>query len=151
MDWIRDRRKVLIATWTSLLVLVAMVVPLPIALAAGTPRTIDIRARSFSYDPGTIQVHRGDTVTLKLESMDATHGLSIDGYPVELRAEPGQSAEATFVANREGTFRIRCSVTCGVLHPFMIGELQVTPDLTLGRALAATAIAAAGALAFFWK
>ncbi|MGB8647406.1 MAG: hypothetical protein WCF84_19380 [Anaerolineae bacterium] len=151
MGWIRNRRKVLIATLTVLGVSVAMLVPLPLSLPGGTARTIDIHARAFAYDPGTVQVHRGDTVTIALDSSDAVHGLAIDGYDVNLQAEPGQSAQVTFVANREGTFKFRCSVTCGALHPFMIGELQVTPDLPLARALIAAGIATLGALFYFWK
>ncbi len=130
---------------------VAMLVPLPFALQGGQARTVDIHARAFAYDPGTIQVQRGDTVTIKLDSSDTVHGLTIDGYDVDIKAEPGQSAQATFVADHEGTFKFRCSVTCGALHPFMIGELQVTPDLPLARALIATGIATLGALFYFWK
>jgi cytochrome c oxidase subunit 2 len=117
----------------------------------GQVHTIDVTARTFAYNPGIIQVHRGDTVTLKLESEDTVHGLALDGYAVDLQAEPGKSSEVTFVADREGTYKFRCSVTCGVLHPFMIGELEVTPDLPFGRALVALSIAVAGALVYFWK
>ncbi len=151
MRKIFKRRKIIIGVITTLLVAAALLIPLPLAAASAQARTIDIQARAFSYDPGTIQVHRGDTVTVKLEAMDAMHGLAIDGYNVDIHAEPGQSAQATFVVDHEGTFKFRCSVTCGALHPFMIGQLQVTPDLPLARALVAMAIAALGALLYFWK
>lgn len=151
MNWIRNRRKVLIATVTLLLVTVAMIVPLPLPTTLPGNRTVDINARAFAYDPATIQVRRGDKVTLHLEAMDSAHGLAIDGYDVDMQAEPGHSAEVSFVADREGTFKFRCSISCGALHPFMIGELKVTPDLPLARALGATAIAVLGALFYFWK
>ncbi len=88
---------------------------------------------------------------MKLESTDAVHGLAVDGYDVNIQAEPGKSAEATFVADREGKFKFRCSVSCGALHPFLIGELQVSPEFPLARAIVATLIAALGALLYFWK
>jgi heme/copper-type cytochrome/quinol oxidase subunit 2 len=75
----------------------------------------------------------------------------VDGYDVNIQAEPGKSAKVTFVADQEGTFKFRCSVSCGTLHPFMIGELNVEPNLPLVRALAATLIVALGAVIYFWK
>jgi hypothetical protein len=43
-----------------------------------------------------------------------------------------------------GTFRFRCSVTCGPLHPLMIGKIQVGDNALLWRAggLAVLAVAA---------
>jgi heme/copper-type cytochrome/quinol oxidase subunit 2 len=147
---VQDRRQFSIAVITTLLIIAAMVIPLPVAAAPQT-REITIDARAFAYSPASIEIHRGDTVNLTLEAMDAAHGLSIDGYDVDLQVEPSKSAQATFVADKEGKYKFRCSVTCGPLHPFMIGELQVDPQFPLGRALAATLIATIGALAFFWR
>ena len=150
LPWLRGR-KPLIAASAALLTLAAIFVPLP--AHAGTPqtRTITIDARQFAFEPATLDVQRGDTVTLHLESLDVSHGLSIDGYDVNIQAEPGKGAEVTFVADQPGTFKFRCSVTCGALHPFMIGELTVEPDAPLARALAVTLIAAIGAVLFFWE
>ncbi len=146
-----DRRQVTIAVLTILLVIAAMLVPLPFAASIPQTREIDVGARAFAYSPASIEVHRGDTVHLTLEAMDAAHGLSIDGYDVDLKAEPGQRAQATFVADKEGTYKFRCSLTCGPLHPFMVGEMQVDPESPLARALAATAIATVGAVVLFWR
>jgi heme/copper-type cytochrome/quinol oxidase subunit 2 len=151
MAWVHDRRQVVIAALTLLSVVAAMVVPLPLAAAAPQARQVTIRARAFAYDPSTLQFQPGDTVTITLESMDAAHGLSVDGYNVNIQAEPGKSAHVTFIADREGKFKLRCSVTCGALHPFMLGEMVVEPDLPFARAIVATLIAAVGALAFFWR
>ena len=119
--------------WRSCLVPgVAMAVMLglavPLVRAAGnTPveRTIRIKASSFEYTPAIIRVNRGDRVTLEVESTDVVHGLAIDGYDLRVDAEPGQTARLTFTADRSGVFRFRCPVTCGALHPFMIGKLYV--------------------------
>ncbi len=153
MIWIYARRQVAVVVITVLFVIAAMVVPLPLPAFAAPPQTRDITvdARTFAYTPASIEIHRGDTVHLTLQAMDTAHGLSIDGYDVNLQAEPGQSAHATFVADRMGKFKFRCSISCGPLHPFMIGELRVDSKLPLGRALAATLFAALGALSFFWR
>ena len=148
---VSQRRQVIVAALTGLLILLTVFVPIPTPTAAPQTRAIEVTARQFAFEPATLDVQRGDTVTIHLESLDAAHGLFIDGYDVNLQAEPGQSAETTFVADQAGKFKFRCSVSCGALHPFMIGEMNVEPDLPFVRAVAATVIAMVGALAFFWK
>ena len=108
----------------------------PIASSAVRPldRHIHVRAGNYEYWPSTVEARRGDRVTIELESTDAVHGLRIDGYDLEVRSSPGRPARLTFVADRPGTYRLRCSVTCGPLHPFMIGRLRVTPQADLWRA-----------------
>lgn len=140
-----------IAASTVCLMLAAIFVPLPGEAHVPEAHTLRINARTFAFDPASIAVRRGDTVTIELEAVDAVHGLYVDGYDLNLVAEPGKSASATFVADREGKFKFRCSVACGALHPFMIGELQVEPNLPLVRALLITLTGVIGALAFFWK
>lgn len=106
-----------------------------------TTRTIVIEARQFAYTPGEIRVNPGDTVTLRLVSTDVVHGLYVDGYGLSVEADPGQSATLTFVADKPGSFRIRCNVTCGALHPFMIGKLTVGAPLGFYRSLALSSLA----------
>ncbi len=153
IQWLRGQRRTLIAASTTLTTLAAILVPLPPTLAAPAPQShvIEVNARAFAYEPATMSVRRGDTVTLHLESLDTVHGLYIDGYDVDIQAEPGKSAEITFVADREGKFKVRCSIACGPLHPFMLGELTVEPNWPFDRALIATVLATIGALAFFWS
>ena len=78
-----------------------------------------IEADRYSYSPGVVQVNQGDQVLIKLVSNDVVHGLHIEGYDLNLTAEPGQTAELSFIAQKSGTFRLRCSETCGAMHPFM--------------------------------
>ncbi len=111
-----------------LLILAALAILfLPTFVAAAPPmdRTYRLEARSFEYAPPTIQVNQGDRLTIELSSTDVVHGLYIDGYDLDVVADPGQTAKLTFIANQSGSFRFRCSVTCGALHPFMIGKLEV--------------------------
>ncbi len=136
---------------TLALVLLALLAPLPVMGAAPQERRLTVTARRFGFEPGTVRVNRGDTVVIDLESTDVVHGLYLDGYEISTRAEPGQPGELRFVADRDGAFHFRCAVPCGNLHPFMIGKLIVGPNLTWLRAVAATLIAAVGAVAVFWK
>ena len=117
---------------------VALVVawaPLPVKVTPPTERTIRLEAKSFEYTPSEIHVSQGDRVTFEIVSTDVVHGIYIDGYGLEASADPGQTARLSFVANRAGSFRFRCSVTCGALHPFMIGKLRVGSNTLLWRGI----------------
>lgn len=136
---------------TAALVLVAFLIPIPLAGVAPQDRELTITARSFAFTPGTVRVHRGDRVMIRLESVDVVHGLYVDGYGISTQAELGRPGQLAFIADRAGAFRMRCSVTCGSLHPFMIGKLEVGPNLLWFRAIVATTITALGALVTFWR
>ena len=122
--------------------------PLPSSITTPTERHFRVEARSFEYNPAVLRANPGDRVTIELIPMDVVHGIYIDGYNLEFHADPGQTGELTFIANRPGTFRFRCSVTCGALHPFMIGKLQVGPNSLLWRG---AGLATLAALAGAWR
>jgi plastocyanin len=126
-----------------LLGLAIILIPLPFRTDPPADRTFRIEARRFEYLPSEIRVNPGDRVTIELAAMDVSHGLSIDGYGLSVTAEPGQSASLTFVANRSGTFRFRCTVICGALHPFMIGKLNVGVNTTGWKVTALSVLVAA--------
>lgn len=110
-------------------------IPLPLQTPKPVDRLIRIDATSYQFTPGEIKINPGDRVTIEMTSIDVVHGLSIDGYDFNLVSDPGQVASSSFIANKPGTFRFRCSVACGNLHPFMIGKLQVGPNLLLMRGI----------------
>jgi plastocyanin len=122
-------------------------VPAPAGSNSPVERTIRVEASSYEYAPAILKANPGDRVTLELASTDVVHGIYIDGYELELRADPGQTQEVTFVADKEGSFRLRCSVTCGPLHPFMIGKLQVGQNWLLWRSVV---LAFLGIFAILW-
>ncbi len=133
------------------LVLAALVMafaPVPPGAQAAEARTFRIEASQFSYSPAQIRVNPGDDVTIELVSTDVVHGLYVDGYGESIEADPGQPARMTFVADRPGSFRLRCNVTCGALHPFMIARLQVGENIWLYRAMGLALLAALATLAY---
>mgnify|MGYP001124591711 CR=1 FL=1 len=117
----------------TLLTLLILFLPIPGNAAESVEKTFQIKASQFAYSPAILSVNPGDRVTIELLATDVVHGLSIDGYKLETTSDPGQTARLTFVADRQGSFRFRCTVTCGNLHPFMIGKLQVGQNALLGR------------------
>ena len=127
------------------LILGVLFVPVP---TLGGPRThhVTIDASQFEFSPSRLNVTRGDTVQVTLASSDVVHGFFLDGYELDFRVEPGTSQQFAFVADRSGKFRYRCSVACGTLHPFMIGELVVGPNELVWRASALAVLAVGAAL-----
>ena len=120
--------------------------PLPVPAISPQAQTFQIDARQFAYSPSEITVNPGDTVTLQLVSTDVVHGLYIDGYDLSVESDPGQTATLSFKANKPGSFRFRCNVTCGAMHPFMIGKLTVGRNDWLLRSAGLAAVAALGVL-----
>ena|SRR5579859_4009395 len=143
------RRRSAVVGW-SVLVLAGLAIglwPAPSALAAPVDRQFRIEASQFAYAPAVLYANPGDRVTIDVVATDVEHGLYLDGYNLSVTAQPGQTAHLTFVADRAGTFHFRCSVTCGALHPFMIGKLTVGPNWLLFRA---AGLALLGVIAAVW-
>ncbi len=131
------------------LALLAAFSPLPLPAAAPAERRMRIEAGMSQYSPSEWAVNPGDRVTVELVATDVEHGFSLDNYNFALAAKPGQTVSGTFIADKSGVFRFRCSIPCGNLHPFMIGELRVGPNLLLIRGLALGTLAVAAAILSF--
>jgi len=128
--------------------LVVAFVPLPAHPITPQERTFQIDARQFAYSPSELKVNPGDAVTIQLVSTDVVHGLYVDGYDISVEADPGQTKTLSFIANKPGSFRFRCNVTCGAMHPFMIGKLTVGSNTWLYRSIGFSIIAIIGFLLF---
>jgi cytochrome c oxidase subunit 2 len=122
--------------------------PLPARSSAPEEHTIRVEAQNYEFTPSVLRINPMDRVTIELVSKDVVHGIYIDGYGLRTTADPGQTVSLTFLADRPGTFRFRCSVTCGALHPFMIGKIQVGPNLLLWRGIGLAFLAT---LASIWS
>ena len=120
--------------------------PLPVPVLASQERSFRIDARQFAYTPSELAVNPGDTVTIQLVSTDVVHGLYIDGYDLSIEADPGQNAMLTFTADKQGSFRFRCNVTCGAMHPFMIGKLTVGTNDWLVRSIGLAVVGVLGVI-----
>jgi heme/copper-type cytochrome/quinol oxidase subunit 2 len=134
-----------------LLVVAGLVVafaPLPVRQVAPVERTFRIEASQYTYNPGEISVNPGDRVMIELVATDVVHGLYVDGYGISTTADPGQISTLTFTADKAGSFRLRCNVTCGAMHPFMIGRLSVGLNSWLYRSIGLAFIGILSSLVF---
>jgi plastocyanin len=130
-------------SWFSLALISLAIIFMPLPTGSGVPGSHDLRitASQYEFGPAVISVNQGDRVTIELLSTDVVHGLYLDGYDLEVTADPGQTASLSFIADKSGTFRFRCSVTCGPLHPFMIGKLKVGNNTLLWRGIGLAVLA----------
>jgi cytochrome c oxidase subunit 2 len=95
---------------------------------AATPRTFEVTASKYKFDPARIEVNEGDAVKLVLHSTDTTHGIEIGEFNVKaLIPKDGTPVTVEFVASKAGTFEFKCSHFCGMGHGRMKGELVVKP------------------------
>jgi heme/copper-type cytochrome/quinol oxidase subunit 2 len=128
-------------------------------------RTFIITAHKYAYDPPVLRVNRGDRIHVQLVAKDVTHGFYLEGYNVEAKMRPENGTfwarqpsqggdykeveEISFVASRPGKFRYRCSITCGYMHPFMQGELIVSPNYLYSTSVGLSVGMALGMLLLF--
>lgn len=90
------------------------------------PRTIEVLARKFAFEPAQIEVTEGERVRLVVRSADGVHGLQIKRFGVnKFVPRGGEPVTIDFTASRAGTFEILCSEYCGDKHDAMKGTLVV--------------------------
>lgn len=101
------------------------------AAALQAPKTFEVVARKFVFEPDRIEVTEGDRVRLVVRSADSVHGIQIKRFGVNaLVPRGGEAVTVDFTASRAGTFEILCSEYCGDRHDAMKGTLIVLAKQT---------------------
>lgn len=128
-----SKKVIIVVIVVTLVLLTGLFVHIRYLLATIEPveQIIEVKAHQFAYEPGIIEVNKGDHITIILESEDVVHGLYLDGYEIETNTLLGENSSISFIADRTGKFPFRCSVTCGNFHPYMVGWLIVNPNINL--------------------
>lgn len=80
------------------------------------------------FQPDSIQVAAGETVTLRFRSTDVVHGVAIGpGLGVDLGyVEPGKVKEVTLTFEQAGTYTFYCNSWCSPDHWRMRGVVEVS-------------------------
>jgi cytochrome c oxidase subunit II len=90
------------------------------------PKTIEIVATRFSFEPSRVEVTEGERITLVVKSGDGVHGLQIKKFKIDKKIpRGGDPVTIEFVATAVGEFPILCSEYCGDGHEDMKGMLVV--------------------------
>lgn len=135
-----DRRKwrrmvvfTLIAT-ASLVAAVTLLKPVSPRKTAAEGRVIDLTADMGGFSAKVIRVRVGETVTVRLTSLDSPfhldgggkHQFAIPELGVNIIAPARGTASATFTPDKPGTYTFFCDICCGgKANPTMSGRFIV--------------------------
>lgn len=100
---------------------------LPAVAAKSTPsHVMNITAHEWAFSPATITVDVDQPETLMLKSKDVTHGIASSelGIP-NTQIVKGKTSKVTFTPKKIGTYKVQCSVYCGMGHANMILTVHV--------------------------
>lgn len=101
-------------------------VPATSALAADP--SVDIVASNWKFTPNTIELHVGETTTLRLTSSEGIHGLQSDELGIPQTAiEPGSSKTIQVTPKKAGKYVLHCAIMCGAGHANMTLTVNVAP------------------------
>lgn len=90
------------------------------------PRTIDVIARRFAFEPSQIAATVGERIRLSITSGDGVHGIEIKRLRIKQEIPRGaKPVTVDFTATEAGRFPILCSEYCGKDHEAMTGMLVV--------------------------
>lgn len=76
-------------------------------------RTVDLTVKNWEFDPPTIIVAAGQTVTLRVKSVDVPHSFMIEQIGTAVDAEPFKTKEVTIKIPAIGRYAITCTKNCG--------------------------------------
>lgn len=94
--------------------------------AQDEPRTIDVVAKRFAFEPSRIEVTEGERIKLVVKSADGVHGIEVKKFKFNKKVpRGGEPVTIEFTANAAGEFPILCSEYCGNGHDDMKGMLVV--------------------------
>jgi cytochrome c oxidase subunit 2 len=101
--------------WIVLLLLLAAT--FAVAQSPATPpRVVVITAKRFEFSPNVVTLKKGETVTIRLTSLDRAHGLLVKPLGLDLDADEGLPDEATITPATAGRFPAICDHYCGSGH-----------------------------------
>lgn len=85
-------------------------------------------AKQYFFDPPTITVPVGSTVTFFLTSTDVQHGFKLQNTNVNMQVVPGEVSKLTVEFDEAGQFDYICNEFCGAGHAIMAGSVVVEAD-----------------------
>jgi heme/copper-type cytochrome/quinol oxidase subunit 2 len=107
-----DRNRESRAAWWLATALLGTVV-LAAGVVAQSKRSVTVSAKKYGFEPAEIRVQQDDVVSIVFTAEDIAHSFTIsdEHYRIDRRAEPGKPVPFRFLADKPGTFEIRCTLT----------------------------------------
>ncbi|HEX4038675.1 MAG TPA: cupredoxin domain-containing protein [Acidobacteriaceae bacterium] len=111
--------------------------PLLLSMIAGCRRTpsytgppnlvLTVLMKKWAIVPDRIVVRQGAHVELIVRTGDVEHGFNVPGLAINEPVQPGKPAMVRFLAEKPGSYPMRCSIACGKGHDRMTGVVIITP------------------------
>jgi len=93
---------------------------------ANVPRqSISMTAMRFRFEPEVIHVKAGTLLTLKINSVQGTHGFRLSEFDIDETLEENEEKTVELYLSTPGEFSFRCSHFCGLGHLGMTGKIVV--------------------------
>lgn len=102
-----------------------VVIPPEIDRNAVARQTIEMTAENFHFTPEVLRVKKGALVTLKIKSIDGSHGFNLGAFGIDERLDENKTKLIEFYAGQEGEYGFRCSHFCGLGHLCMTGTVII--------------------------
>ncbi|MBV8490654.1 MAG: cupredoxin domain-containing protein [Candidatus Eremiobacteraeota bacterium] len=93
---------------------------LMVPAAIGAHPSIDIVASNWKFTPSTIELHVGETTTIRLTSSEGVHGLESPELGItKTTIVPGQFTKIDVTPKQAGKYVLHCAILCGAGHADM--------------------------------
>lgn len=108
------------------LLLAAALMLTPAAGARAAEPQINVSAKNFAFQPGTITLHLHQKTKLVFSAAEGMHGITIPDLGVNDVVNIGTSpSEVEVTPIKLGTFTAHCAVFCGAGHANMVLTIKV--------------------------
>ena len=94
--------------------------------ARAEPRTVELVARRFRYEPDEIALKAGEPVLVLIRSLDFVHGMNIPALGRRLDLLPGRVTRLELTPGQPGVIDFVCDNFCGEGHEQMHGRFVVS-------------------------
>ncbi|MGA8111479.1 MAG: cupredoxin domain-containing protein [Acidobacteriaceae bacterium] len=112
--------------------------PLLLSMIAGCRKTptysgppnlvMTVVMKKWAIVPNRILLPQGAHVELIVHSADVEHGFNVPALAINEPVQPGRPALVRFLAEKPGTYAMRCSIACGKGHDQMTGVVIIAPS-----------------------
>ena len=110
------------------LISLAAIVVLGGGIPAAAHPSIDVVASNWKFTPSAIDLHVGETTTIRLTSSEGVHGLKSDDLGIPQTAiTPGQFTTVSVTPKKAGKYVLHCAIMCGAGHADMTLTVNVLP------------------------
>jgi heme/copper-type cytochrome/quinol oxidase subunit 2 len=88
-------------------------------------QSVAMTAERFHFAPEVVHVRRGTLVTLRIKSIEGTHGFRLGVFGIDETIEENETKTVVFYASKQGEYGFQCSHFCGIGHLGMTGKVIV--------------------------